>query len=45
MPVGASATPMSMVSPKSGRQYVVISAGGAAHSPDTGDYLLAFALQ
>ena len=44
MPVGASATPMSMVSPKTGKQYLVISAGGAAHSPHTGDYLLAFAL-
>jgi quinate dehydrogenase (quinone) len=45
MPVGASATPMSMVSRRTGRQYVVISAGGAAHSSETGDYLLAFALQ
>jgi quinate dehydrogenase (quinone) len=45
MPVGASATPMSMVSPRTSRQYVVISAGGAAHSSETGDYLLAFALQ
>ena len=44
LPVGASATPMSYVSPKTGRQYVVVSVGGAARSPKTGDYLMAFAL-
>lgn len=42
MPVGSSATPMSMVSPNTGKQYILISAGGAAHSQDTGDYILAF---
>ena len=44
LPVGSGATPMTYVSPKTGRQYVVISAGGAARSPKTGDYLIAFAL-
>lgn len=44
LPVGASATPMSYVSPVNGRQYVVVSVGGAAHSPDVGDYVMAFAL-
>lgn len=44
LPVGSSATPMTYVSPKTGRQYVVISAGGAAYSKDIGDYLIAFAL-
>ncbi|WP_150292761.1 membrane-bound PQQ-dependent dehydrogenase, glucose/quinate/shikimate family [Sphingobium estronivorans] len=44
LPVGASATPMSYISPINGRQYVVISVGGAAHSPDVGDYIMAFAL-
>ena len=44
LPVGASATPISYVSPTTGRQYVVISVGGAAHSPDTGDYVMAFSL-
>lgn len=44
LPVGASATPMSYISPTDGRQYVVVSVGGAAHSPDVGDYIMAFAL-
>ena len=44
LPVGSSATPMTYVSPRTGRQYVVVSVGGAARSPKTGDYLMAFAL-
>jgi quinate dehydrogenase (quinone) len=44
LPVGSSATPMTYVSPKTGRQYVVVSVGGAARSPKTGDYVMAFAL-
>lgn len=44
LPVGASATPMSYISPVDHRQYVVVSVGGAAHSPDVGDYVMAFAL-
>ncbi|MCD9085716.1 membrane-bound PQQ-dependent dehydrogenase, glucose/quinate/shikimate family [Stenotrophomonas sp. SY1] len=44
LPVGASATPMSYVSPKSGRQYIVVSVGGAAYSKNVGDYVIAFAL-
>jgi quinate dehydrogenase (quinone) len=44
LPVGASATPMTYISPKTGRQYVVVSVGGAAHSPDVGDYVMSFAL-
>ncbi len=44
LPVGSSATPMTYVSPKTGRQYLVISAGGAPYSKDIGDYLIAFAL-
>jgi quinate dehydrogenase (quinone) len=44
LPVGAQATPMTYVSPRSGRQYVVISAGGARTSSDRGDYVIAFAL-
>ncbi|MBE2211337.1 MAG: membrane-bound PQQ-dependent dehydrogenase, glucose/quinate/shikimate family [Xanthomonadaceae bacterium] len=44
LPVGASATPMSYISPVDHRQYVVISVGGAAHSKDVGDYVMAFAL-
>jgi quinate dehydrogenase (quinone) len=44
LPVGAQATPMTYVSPQSGRQFVVIAAGGARESPDRGDYIVAFAL-
>lgn len=45
LPVGASATPMTYVSPKTGKQYVLISVGGAAESTETGDYVMAFALK
>lgn len=44
LPVGAQATPMTYVSPKTGRQFVLIAAGGARQSPDRGDYIVAFAL-
>lgn len=44
LPIGSSATPMTYVSPATGRQYVVISVGGAGHSADVGDYVMAFAL-
>lgn len=44
LPVGSSATPMTYVSPRTGRQYVLVSVGGAARSPRTGDYVIAFAL-
>jgi quinate dehydrogenase (quinone) len=44
LPVGSGSTPMTYVSPKSGRQYVVISAGGAPSSPVRGDQVFAFAL-
>jgi len=44
LPVGSSATPMSYVSPKTGRQYVLLSVGGAAHATPTGDLVMAFAL-
>lgn len=36
---------MTYVSPKTGRQYVLISVGGAPYSTDTGDYVMAFALK
>lgn len=45
LPVGASATPMTYVSPKTGKQYVLISVGGAPYSAETGDYVMAFALK
>jgi quinate dehydrogenase (quinone) len=44
LPVGAQATPMTYLSPQSGRQFVVISAGGARMTPDRGDYVIAYAL-
>ncbi|WP_442801069.1 membrane-bound PQQ-dependent dehydrogenase, glucose/quinate/shikimate family [Serratia rubidaea] len=44
LPVGAVAAPLIYQSPKTGKQYVVISAGGSSHSPDVGDYIIAYAL-
>lgn len=44
LPVGSQGTPMSYVSPETGKQYIVISAGGARNSPDRGDYVIAYAL-
>lgn len=44
LPVGSQGGPITYKSPKSGKQYVVISAGGARQSPDRGDYVIAYAL-
>ncbi|WP_110668756.1 membrane-bound PQQ-dependent dehydrogenase, glucose/quinate/shikimate family [Salinicola halophilus] len=44
LPVGSQGTPISYVSPETGKQYVIISAGGARQSPDRGDYVVAYAL-
>lgn len=44
LPVASSSTPMTYVSPRSGRQYVVVTAGGGAMSRDKGDYVVAYAL-
>ena len=44
LPVGTQSTPMTYVSPKTGKQYVIVSAGGARLSPDHGDYIIAYAL-
>ncbi|WP_312239803.1 glucose/quinate/shikimate family membrane-bound PQQ-dependent dehydrogenase [Pantoea sp.] len=44
LPVGSQGGPMSYVSPKNGKQYIVISAGGARQSPDRGDDVIAYAL-
>lgn len=44
LPVGSSATPMTYVSPATGKQYVLISVGGAPYSNDKGDYVMAFTL-
>ncbi|QWT19102.1 membrane-bound PQQ-dependent dehydrogenase, glucose/quinate/shikimate family [Bacillus sp. NP157] len=44
LPVGSQGGPMSYVSPKTGRQYVVLTVGGARQSPDRGDYVMAWRL-
>lgn len=44
MPLGAGATPMTYMSPRTGRQYVVIAASGARDSAVTGDRVIAYAL-
>jgi len=44
LPVGSQGGPMSYVSPKDGKQYILISAGGARQSPDRSDYVIAYAL-
>lgn len=44
LPVGSQGTPMTYVSPKTGKQYIVISASGARQSPVRGDYVIAYAL-
>jgi quinoprotein glucose dehydrogenase len=45
LPAGGHASPMSYISRKSGRQFVVIAAGGnLALSSGVGDYLVAYAL-
>ena len=37
LPVGSQSGPMTYVSPKTGKQYIIINAGGARQSPDRGD--------
>ncbi|PWC18002.1 membrane-bound PQQ-dependent dehydrogenase, glucose/quinate/shikimate family [Brenneria roseae subsp. roseae] len=44
LPVGSQGGPISYISPKTGKQYILISAGGARQSPDRGDYVIAYGL-
>lgn len=44
LPVGSQGGPMTYVSPKTGKQYVVITASGARQSTDRGDYVISYAL-
>lgn len=44
LPVGSQGGPMTYKSKKTGKQYIVVSAGGARQSPDRGDYVIAYAL-
>jgi quinate dehydrogenase (quinone) len=43
LPVGSQGTPISYTA--NGKQFVVVSAGGARNSPDRGDYVVAYALK
>jgi len=44
LPVGSQGGPMSYKSPKTGKQYVVVTGGGARPSPDRGDSVIAYKL-
>ena len=45
LPVGSQGTPISYVDKRSGRQFIVVVAGGARdNAKDRGDYIVAFAL-
>lgn len=44
LPVGSQGGPMTYRSPKTGKQYVVVTAGGARQSPARGDYVVAYTL-
>ncbi|QEI05156.1 membrane-bound PQQ-dependent dehydrogenase, glucose/quinate/shikimate family [Pigmentiphaga aceris] len=43
LPVGSQGTPISYTA--GGKQFVLVSAGGARNSPDRGDYVVAYALK
>lgn len=44
LPAGSQATPMTYVSRQSGRQFVVVAAGGTPYSARIGDHIVAYAL-
>lgn len=44
LPVGTQGTPITFISPKDGKQYIVLTAGGARQSPERGDYVIAWKL-
>ena len=45
LPSGSQSTPMTYVDKRSGRQFIVVTAGGARYNPnDRGDWIIAFAL-
>lgn len=44
LPLASSGTPMTYVSPKTGKQYVVVVAGGGTQSQEKGDYVMAYSL-
>ena len=45
LPVGSQSTPITYKSPSTGKQYVLVTAGGARYSSDRGDYVIAYSLQ
>ena len=45
LPVGSQGGPMTYQSARTGKQYVVVTAGGARQSNDRGDYVIAYALE
>ena len=44
LPVGAETTPMTYTSKQTGKQFVLISAGGTSASGKPGDYVIAYSL-
>lgn len=44
LPVGSQGTPITFISPKNGKQYIVLTASGARQSPARGDYVMAWEL-
>ncbi|MHC8413427.1 hypothetical protein ACYZTR_25830 [Pseudomonas sp. Hz4] len=44
LPVGSQSGPTTYVSPKTGKQYILLTVGGARQSTDRGDYVIAYAL-
>lgn len=44
LPVGSQSSPVIYLSPESGRQFVLITAGGARKNQERGDYVIAYAL-
>lgn len=44
LPAGTESTPMSYLAPKSGRQIIAVTVGGAVGSTEESDYLVAYAL-
>jgi quinate dehydrogenase (quinone) len=44
LPVAGQSTPLVFTSPTSGKEYVVVTAGGGRTAPDRGDYIIAYAL-
>lgn len=45
LPVGSQGTPITYISPTTGKQYIVINAGGARQSPQRGDYIIGYKLK